>query len=238
MVCKLKNNGKVYEDLVTYVYQQLSNLSGKRIEVKQNIKIKGKSGVYHQIDVFYEFELNNIKHMVIIECKDYRGKVEKGKVQSFKSVIEDLGNCIGIMVSRNGFQSGAIEYARHYDIELLSGGELPLLSKVMVKKLEVLLPNENSVGEPFWTIMEERNGELTGNYSCVKGKTIGLFISKKIALEVAEKIGGTVRGVSQKHLLFLAGLSEHEFVEICMFLLESDKGILIDYKVLQDYFLL
>ena len=39
---KKKNTGKQYEELVEYVYKQLSDFSGKKITVERNIKIKGQ----------------------------------------------------------------------------------------------------------------------------------------------------------------------------------------------------
>lgn len=195
-----RNKGDKYESLIQYVYQQLSWANDREIEVKRNQKLKGKSGNEHQIDVYYEFEQNGIKHKVIIECKNHKRKVDKGMVQSFKSVLDDIGNATGVFASYKGFQSGAERFAQYHDIELVSGSELPMLAKTISKSLEVLLPDKNVVGQPFWTIMEEIDGRNTGTYLTITENTIGLFISKKNAVEVSNYTGGVVRGVSQKHL--------------------------------------
>lgn len=234
---KFKNTGKQYEELIKYVYEQLSYFSGKDIEVQRNVKLKGKSGVLHQIDVYYEFEMNAIIHRVVIECKDHKQKVEKGMIQSFKAVIDDLGNCTGIFASRNGFQSGAVEYAKHYDIELITGGEFPLLGKVVAKKLEVILPKENVIGQPFWTIMQQENGKITGTYMCVSNKTIGLFISKKCAEKAAQKIGGVVRGICQEHLKVILGYARMSQISLVV-MLEADKGILAQPNEIEEKFII
>ena len=200
--------GKQYEDLIRYVYEQLSWMNNKNIKVERNVIITGKSGVKHQIDVYYQFELNNITHKVIIECKNHKGKVNKGMVQSFKSVINDIGNCTGIFASRNGFQSGAIDFAKFNDIELVSGSEYPLLAKVLSKKIAVLLPSEEVIGQPFWTIMETNDEGVTGTYITIDKNTLGLFLSKKTANEVAEITGGVVRGVCQKHLRIICEFAD------------------------------
>lgn len=234
---KSKNTGKQYEELLRYVYEQLSYFSGKDIKVKRNMKLKGKSGVTHHIDVYYQFEMNGVRHKVVIECKDHKKKVEKGMIQSFKSILDDLGNSIGIFASRNGFQSGAIEFAKHYDIELITGGELPLLSKVIAKKVETVLPDERVVGQPFWTIMEEVKGKVTGSYICISDKTIGLFISKKCAEEFAKKTGGVVRGVCQKHLRIILGYSRMGHIKLCMLILDPNQGMLLESDAIEDYFI-
>ncbi len=231
-----KNNGKEYEDLIKYVYEQLSYFNGKNINVEKNIKLIGKSNCDHQIDVYYEFDMNGIKHKVIIECKDHKEKVERRLLEAFKSTLDDIGGCIGIFASRNGFQKGAIDYAKFYDIELVSGGELPLISKVLSKQLEVVLPDESVIGEPFWTIMEERNGQITGTYMCVSDNTVGLFISKKTANEISVKTGGVVRGVSQKHLKVLIGYAKNLGLKLCVVLLDSSQGIVMETRAVEDFF--
>ena len=50
-----KNTGNRYEKLTQKLYQQIVDLDTngyEKIEVKHNVKIKGKSGLEHQIDVF------------------------------------------------------------------------------------------------------------------------------------------------------------------------------------------
>lgn len=234
---RTKNTGKQYEELIKYVYEQLSYFSGENIKVERNVKLKGKSGAVHQIDVYYEFELNGITHKVVIECKDHKKKVEISLIESFKGVLEDLGNCTGIFASRNGFQSGAITYAKHHDIEMVTGGELPLLSKVIAKKIETVLPDQNIIGQPFWTIMEEIEGKITGTYLCISEKTIGLFISKKCANDIAKKTGGVVRGVSQNHLRIILGYAKMGDIKLCLSLLDPDQGLLVEPKLIEDYFI-
>lgn len=173
-----KSKGDMYESLISYVYQQLSWASDRDIEVLSNQKIKGKSGQEHQIDVYYEFQQNGVIHKVIIECKNHEKKVEKGMIQSFKAVLDDIGNATGIFASFNGFQSGAREFAKYYDIELVEGHEMPMLAKVLSKRIAVLLPGDKVIGQPFWTLMEIQNNSITGTYSCIKENTIGLLYHK------------------------------------------------------------
>lgn len=233
----MKNNGKKLEDLVRYIYQEMSNISNNTIEVKNNVKITGKSGVKHQIDVYYEFEQNDIVHKVIIECKDWNKKVGKDRISVINDIKNDIPNSIGVIVSKCGFQSGAKELADYYGIILMEGTEVKLLSRTIKKKLEIFLPKENTKGDPFWCIMESVDGNLSGNYICLKENTVSLFVSKKSAEEASKKFGGVVRGVSQKHLNFITNLNRNSNLELCIHLFDYEMAIKADFKLITDYYL-
>ncbi len=116
---QFQEKAKEYELLAQSIYQQLLKHEGvETIEVKHNQKIKGKSGVVHQIDVLWKFRQAGIEHMAAVECKNYGSAVELGDVRSFNSVIEDIGIARGIIVTKVGFQSGAQQFAEHNKIDL------------------------------------------------------------------------------------------------------------------------
>lgn len=50
--------------------------------------------------------------------QNYNSPVKIGNVESFKGVLDDLNNVNGIMVSAQGYQSGAKKYAKQYGILL------------------------------------------------------------------------------------------------------------------------
>lgn len=228
--------GQRYEELIEYVYRHLSMFEGPDIEVKRNVKIKGKSGVEHQIDVYYEFNVNNITHRVIIECKNHKKRIGKDKIQSFKAVIDDLGNCTGIFASRNGFQSGAKEFAEFSDIELVAGGEFPMLGKVIAMRIGIMLPDEKVKGEPFWTVMEERDGKVTGTYMTVRENTVGLFLSRNSALEVSKYTGGVVRGVCQRHLRIMCDFSDKLGMKLLVSHFEGNQLLEIPTEDIRKYY--
>lgn len=108
-----------YELFTQSVYQQLVDLDVARTtRVQHDIKLEGKSGQKHQIDVYWEYEIAKTKHRVAIECKNYNKPVTKEKVCAFKGVLDDLNGVIGIMVTKVGYQKGAKEYAKEYGILL------------------------------------------------------------------------------------------------------------------------
>lgn len=113
------NENTEYEKLAQVIYKALlSNDGFENIDVRHNIKIAGKSGCNHQIDVYWEFRLAGETHRVAIECKNFTKDVSIAKVRDFFGVIHDIGGIKGIFVSKVGFQSGAKRFAEYYDISL------------------------------------------------------------------------------------------------------------------------
>ena len=108
-----------YEKFTQEIYQELVNADVlKTTEVQHNVKLKGRSGQEHQIDVYWEYEIAGTKHKVAIECKNYNKTVGIAKVRDFYGVLHDLNNVAGIMVTKVGYQKGAKEYASEYGISL------------------------------------------------------------------------------------------------------------------------
>lgn len=113
------NPNTEFERFTQRVYQKLVNNDVlKPTIVQHNVKLKGKSGCEHQIDVFWEYEIAGNKHRVAIECKNYDSLVPIGKVRDFFGVIQDLNGVRGIMVSSKGYQEGAKKFADFYGISL------------------------------------------------------------------------------------------------------------------------
>lgn len=113
------NPNTEYERFTQAVYQQLVNLDVVRTtKVQHDVKLEGRSGQKHQIDVYWEYEIAGNKHRVAIECKNYNTLVPIGKVRDFKGVLDDLNGVNGIMVTKVGYQEGAKKYAQEYGISL------------------------------------------------------------------------------------------------------------------------
>ncbi len=113
------NPNTEFELFTRHIYQKLVNNDVlKPTLVQHNVKLKGKSGCKHQIDVYWEYEIAGNKHCVAIECKNYNSLVPIGKIRDFKGVLDDLNNVNGIMVSSKGFQNGAKKYAKEHGISL------------------------------------------------------------------------------------------------------------------------
>lgn len=115
----MAKQGTDFELLVKAIYEEiLSSENYENIIVEHDVKIKGKSGQFHQIDVYWEFIVAGIKHKVAVECKEYNKSVSIGKIRDFYGAIDDIGDIHGIFVTTIGYQSGAITYAEHKNISL------------------------------------------------------------------------------------------------------------------------
>ena len=119
MDSELYKNSVEYEKLTQAIYQSILNDEGlEKVRVEHDKSLTGRSGVDHQIDVYWNFKQANVEHAVLIECKNYATALTLEKIRNFHSVINDIGNCRGIMVTKIGFQSGAKKYADFYGIDL------------------------------------------------------------------------------------------------------------------------
>lgn len=74
----LMNQNIEYERFTQEVYQELINARGITTSVKHDVKLIGKSGQKHQIDVYWEYSINGIQHKVAIECKNYKKEIPIG----------------------------------------------------------------------------------------------------------------------------------------------------------------
>ena len=114
------NDNIEYEKFTQEIYNEiLKNLYVKNIDVKHNVKLTGKSGQKHQIDVYWEYQYDNTTFKIAIECKNYNHTVSIGKVRDFFGVLYDLEDVKGIMVSKKGYQEGAKKYGEYYGIDLM-----------------------------------------------------------------------------------------------------------------------
>lgn len=111
--------GTDFEVFVKSIYQEIIEQEKyENVKIEHDVKIQGRSGQFHQVDIYWEFLLAGVLHKVAVECKDYNSLVSIGKIRDFFGVLEDIGNIVGIFVTTKGYQSGAITYAENKGISL------------------------------------------------------------------------------------------------------------------------
>lgn len=112
---------KEYEILVRDLHAALAaNSCIENVNVLHNVKLKGRSGATHQIDVYWEFKVAGVKYKTCIECKHYNRRVEKSDVASLIATLDDIGNATGIFATTVGYQSGAVLLAKDRGVRLLT----------------------------------------------------------------------------------------------------------------------
>ncbi len=146
------NTNTEYEKFTRELCERLALYQGLSSSVQHNVKLKGKSGQEHQVDVLWEYEKDGVTHRVVIECKNYDRAVSIGKVRDFYGVISDIGDVRGGMVTKVGFQSGAKKFADYYGISLMEL-RAPKDGETIIGELE--LRTEFSVTHRLFLVDEE-----------------------------------------------------------------------------------
>ena len=117
--------------------------------------------------------------------------VKKGDFAAFKHKLDECNIITGFMIAANGYQKGAKLEGKYYGIELLTTEDLPYVYSLSLTHDKWLLPDENTYGDPFWTIMAvTEDGKNMGIFLSPEGK-IPLFLSKKSAERVLKRIRST-----------------------------------------------
>ncbi|MDF0707670.1 restriction endonuclease [Flagellimonas okinawensis] len=147
---------KEYEAITKYIYETLGKEFGVTIEgYGITCKVEGRSGSFHQIDVLTKQSNGVHQFRTAIECKCLKNKVTKGTVMKLVSTIKDARIDKGVIVSKSGFASGAVNFAREYNIGLVELreaqendfqehskeihiGDLNLNSKVRITRPQIL----------------------------------------------------------------------------------------------------
>jgi restriction system protein len=87
--------------------------------VERHELITAPDGQY-RIDVSLRFTQLEVDLLVLVECKNRVRPVEREDVQVLADGLRATGAQKGILFSTNGFQRGAIHYARSHGIALVS----------------------------------------------------------------------------------------------------------------------
>ncbi len=93
-------------ELQNLVSKYLNDAGYSAVSPKTIQTVRGKV----QVDVFASANTELIQQF-ICECKCWSTPVSKEKVHAFRTVVNDSGSTLGILISKSGYQSGAIEAA-------------------------------------------------------------------------------------------------------------------------------
>ena len=92
-----------------------------------------------EVDVFVESP-DIFANIIICECKYWNTPIPKEKIHAFRTVVYDSGATLGIIITKTGFQSGAIEAAKYSNVLLFTWDEfLNIIKEKWVKNQLKLL---------------------------------------------------------------------------------------------------
>lgn len=104
---------KEFEQFVAELYKD-----SDEVLVQHNVTETGKSGAKRQIDVkvTQKTKLHNLT--TIIECKRWKEKVDRQIIDVLFASVEDLNANKGAIFTTQGYEEGAIQYARSKNIDI------------------------------------------------------------------------------------------------------------------------
>lgn len=183
----------------------------------ENYIIQGKKRL-HTVDIYLEFRQMNNREITIMKMIPDRKLVEND-IWEFYTVLQDLKfKAKGIIYyEKYNVSKRLIEQANNCNIELKKFDLMDAIRESLIKAIQVMLPDDNIIGDPFWILMEVSKQEgvekTNGNYIQFETR-IPLFISKrqaKLVCDTRNKVNGLkaqVFGLSQNQLKSLVKLLE------------------------------
>ena len=97
------------------------------------------------VDVVATKSQFSLAHKILFECKFWNSDVPRAIVQSFKMDVLEAGANFGIIVSKQGFQSGAYQ-----------GVELTTVKLYTFEELQIAFANEWAI-KNIWPLIEQHN---------------------------------------------------------------------------------
>jgi hypothetical protein len=107
----MANDWKEYQQEVAQFFRSLG------LTATVEAQVEGIRGI-HAIDVWVIFNRYGFDTKWIVECKFWTSAVPKEKVLALHQISQDVGADRAFLLSETGFQSGAINVARHTNITL------------------------------------------------------------------------------------------------------------------------
>ena len=81
----------------------------------------------YEIDVYAKEDLDYRKNEILVECKNWNTKIPQTIVHAFRTTMNDIGANTGYIISRKGFQTGAVKAAEFTNIKLVTWYDFQLL---------------------------------------------------------------------------------------------------------------
>lgn len=102
-----------FEAFVQAMYADDPNLI-----VEHDVTEEGKSGARRQTDVKLTQRTKLHTYVTLVECKRWKEKIDRQRVDVLAASIEDLGASKGVIFTTSGYEAGAEKYAKAKNIDL------------------------------------------------------------------------------------------------------------------------
>ena len=211
--------GDDFEKVVENICLLLSKKERINAEIQTKVKMVGDDGATHEIDVLYSFEHFGIFYQVGIECKNWENPINIGELRNFDYKLNHIGGINGIFISAESeFQNGACKVSEYNGIKLIKYDDFDTFA--MSEYTKYLKPDFNTIGDPFWMLMDT-DGKTPIEQNSIASNKILLFSSKKLAEDYKlnnfkKEFNIIVVGVSQGHLKEIQQFNAHNNIHVCL----------------------
>lgn len=218
--------GDDFEKVVENICLLLSEKERINAKIQTKVKMVGDDGATHEIDVLCTFEHFGIFYRVGIECKNWKKAIDVSELRNFDYKLNHIGGINGVFISAESeFQNGACKVSEYNGIKLIKYDEFDTFA--MSEYIKYLKPDFNTIGDPFWMLMNT-DGKTSIEKNSVLSNKILLFSSKKLAEDYKykkfkNKCNIIVVGVSQEHLKEIKKINENN--HILVYLIDLDLKI-------------
>ena len=118
------------DDYENGVAELLAEKFAGRGSVERNVRLPSRSGGRaRQIDVLVRLSLPDMDdELMVVDCKRYGTPVDIKDVEAFIGMVEDVGAAIGLLVTTEGYTSGALNRAatgRGIRVQVIRVEDLP-----------------------------------------------------------------------------------------------------------------
>lgn len=214
-----KDKGDEFEIIIENLYKLISENERINAKIERDVHLIGDDGTDNQFDIIYEYEHFGTNYRVAIECKNWKYPINVANLRDFSYKLEHVGNINGIFISAESeFQDGGKKVAIWQGINLLKYNEFNRF--ISGQNEDYLLPDYNTIGDPFWMIMNRGGKNLLKQNSYLNCTYI--FESKYFANDFHKRYLGNnsnfkVVGVSQKHLKEICYLVQKNKIKLKMY---------------------
>jgi hypothetical protein len=107
----------------------------------------------HDVDVFVQTKFLGQDLVWLIEAKHWKKRINKEHVLALRMIVDDVGADRGFIISKAGFQKGAMEAANSSNVKLKTFEELKVETKGFIET-EILKSYEkrlNSIEDRYWS---------------------------------------------------------------------------------------
>lgn len=179
-----------YEMLVkSLLEKEIKKSFKKKVPIHHQRNYTTVTGHVYNIDLSYTFSIGHAEHFVIIECKNWRKRVERDMVLSLEAKRRELSAHKAIIVSSAGFQKGAIELALSLRI-----GMFQLASSKSLNILSHFMGNFNPYRERLETAVEIGNFQLDELYGIIAhNQSISDYLRLRFSLRLDDIFSESVQ---------------------------------------------